>query len=206
VTPGPLDGRGRAQPGHPPPSAPPVRLEPIFAFIERIDRRRRHIRRIRAKGGILGLELTRWGGAPVTLGDGTRVNRGDPVGELHLENHDLKRFAPEAGLSAAFQAGRDDLAALAGWAARRAPGPVPVAYHGATILWPLAHRFAFEILERPPTFRVRLEDWYGRGILARWASGGRGRLRRGRGRLATRDAWLSASELQRRFVAEQPSG
>jgi hypothetical protein len=186
-------------PGHPPRSAPPERLERILAFIERIDRRRRHIRRIRSRGGILGVELTRWRDATVTLDDGTRIRPGDPVGELHFENRVIERFDPAAWLTAGFDAGRVDLVALAGWSARQAPGDVPMAYHGATILWPIARRFGFEIHDRRRTLGVRLQDWYDRGILARWAPAGRDRLRRGCGALATRDAWLSASELRRRY-------
>ena len=194
------EGRtGAPRPGHPPRPAPPARLERILAFIERIDRRRRHIRRIRSRGGILGVELTRWRAAPVTLDDGTRISPGDPVGELHFENRAIERFDPVAWLTAGFEAGRADLVALAGWAERQPPGLEPVAYHGATILWPIARRFGFEIHDRRRTFRVRLEDWYDRGILARWAPAGRDRLRRGRGALLTRDAWLSANELRRRY-------
>ena len=95
--------------------------------------------------------------------------------------------------------GRTDLTALAAWASEQPDAKRPVAYFGATVMWPYGRRVGFEIRDRQETFWVRVEDWYLRGLLARWSRSGRGRLRRGHGSLRVREAWLSSRELQRRF-------
>ncbi len=179
------------------PAAPAI-LDPILARWERIDRHRRHIRPIR-RTGVLGLELRRHRGRPVTLADGTTVRPGDPVGLIHLQNVRVREVATEGWLTAAWWEGRRDLRALAAWARGLAPSERPVAYTATTILAPIAARAGFEVRARRATPWAWLEDWHFRSLMRRWNPRGEERLRHGHGRLRSKVVWLSAAELERRW-------
>ena len=184
--------------------APPAWAEPLFAFIERVDRRRLGIRRIR-RGGISGIAFTRHHGPDVVLRDGTVVRAGELVGNLHLDNSQLARRTTEGWQMRMLELGREDARALMRWVHRQPPADRPVAYFGATILWPIMRRLGAEVRERPQTRRVRREDWYLRGVLRRWAREGTARLALGRGDLRTMDCWISASEMERRYGGPTPA-
>ena len=182
-------GRGR-------PSTPRI-LEPFFVRYERLNRRRLRIRQVR-RGGIMGVVFRRYRGPAVNLRDGTVVRPGDLIGEMHLDNERL-RAALRVGTEAeAWRIVRDDFRALAAWASRVAPERRPVAYGGESILAPMARRVGFEIYPLPSTAWTRLQDWYLRGVMARWSVEGRSRLREGRGRLRAAAAWMSHATLLRR--------
>lgn len=186
------------------PAAPRL-LDPILAAWERYDRRRRGIRPAR-DGSVVGLELRRHRGAPVTLRDGVTIRNGDLVGELHIDNEHASRLATDRGWLEGLRIGRGDLAAIAGWAARRPPEERPVAYHAAGLLWPLAARVGFSVRPRRRTAYVRLDEWYARWLMGHWSAAGRARLGRGRGRLRSADAWISGAALDRRFGGAAASG
>ena len=178
--------------------APPGFLDAIIALAERIDRRRLGLHPI-GPGSLVCVRLDRHRGPAVRLADGTVVADGDVVGWIHLDNAAVRRVAADSWEVEGLGAARRDLAELSA-RARDAPASArPVAYTGATILWPLARRVGFEVRDRRPSFRVRLEDWYLRGVLAHWSRAGRARLGKGRGVLRTREVWLSAAALQRRY-------
>lgn len=194
LVPGP-QYRAHRRPRRPSPS--PL-IYPFLAAWERIDRWRRTIRPLRPDG-IVGLELIRYRGPEVVLGDGTRAAPGDLVGWVHLQNDRVARLATDDWLTAGFREARADLRALAAWAREQPPGRRPVAYRAATILWPLARRAGFEVRPRRRTAWVRLEDWHFRGLMARWGLRGRARLERGHNPLRSAETWLSDAELQRRY-------
>ncbi len=172
--------------------APPRILEPFLVHWERLDRRRRRIRMVR-KGGVVGVEFTRHRGAPFHLRDGTVVDRGDLIGEFHLDNALIKDLLPVQGHAPILRMARDDLGTLAAWARGVTPDRRPVAYHGESILVPYARRMGLEVYPRRSTAWTRLQDWYLRGVMARWAAEGRGRLRHGRRGLRAGVAWMSAA-------------
>lgn len=185
--------------GRPRVAAPPRFLEPFVVLLERVERRRRRIRPIR-RGGLVGLEIRRHRGPPVTLRDGTRVAPGDPIGLLHLDNR-VVRTVDALGYAIAGRIGRADMAALASWARRQPSGRRPVAYYGETLLWPYAAREGFEARDRRPTLAVRVEDFYLRALMAHWSRDGWRRLERGHGPLRSREVWASDAGIQRRFGA-----
>ncbi len=184
-------------------SAPPIRLERLFAWIEKKDRQRYGIRPLTA-GGVGGWGFIRHHGPEVTLRDGTRVRPGDPVIAPHVTNDAMAELTRSGWQSEIIRRGLADLRELAAVVAAMDPADRPVALWGATILWPFAKREGWEVRERPRTLRVRMEDWYLRGVLRRWAKEGGRRMRRGRGQLRTRDCWLSTTELLTRFGPETP--
>jgi hypothetical protein len=183
--------------------APPALLDPILQRWEQLDRRRRRIRPIRARG-VVGIEFARHGGDPLTLADGTRVRWGDPIGILHLDNRRGRELAQPGWQSGGMPAARLDLATLAAWATRQPAGQRPVAYTGTTLLAPLARRLGFELRPHPRTARARLDDWFMRWLMAHWSPAGRARLQRGHTPLRSSDIWLSDRALQQRFTPPQP--
>lgn len=179
-------------------SLPPRLLEPILVVAERVDARLRGIRPMRA-GGLMGIEWQRWGGAPIVLDDGTRVARGDRVGEFHFLNRRAAAVSSSGYQSAAFRVGHQDLQALAAWSAAQPAALRPVAYHGVTIHAAFPRREGWQVQARRRTLRARLDEWYMRWLMGHFAREGRRRLRRGHGALESVEFWLSADHLERRY-------
>jgi hypothetical protein len=177
----------------------PGALDPILRLVERVDRWRRRIRPL-APGSLLGVEEARYRGPSVRLSDGSRLEAGTPIWVLHFDNARLSQLvAADAWPTAAYAAARSDLEVLATRLAGMRPGTRPAAMGGVTLLAALSRRLGFEVLSRPRTPQTRLEDWYLRSLLARWAPTGRGRLARGHGALQAASTWISTGELLRRY-------
>jgi hypothetical protein len=187
------------RPGGPLHVAPRV-LDPVLALVERMDRWRRGIRPVRS-GALLGLERSRHRGAAVDLGEGRTLEAGDPVWTLHIDNARLRGLTVDADRwpTRAYAAAVADLETLARRIASTPAGDRPVALGGVTLLAPLARRLGFRVAARPRTPRARLEDWYLRSLLARWAPSGRERLARGHGEMRTAATWISTGDLLRRY-------
>lgn len=182
-------------------SVAPSFLDPVLAVVERVDRALRHIRPVRP-GAVLGLERRRHRGAPVVLRDGTEVARGRPIGIVHLDNALVVALSDGAWQRESYRRALADLAALAAQHAALLPAERPVAYTGVTLLAAFPRRAGFEVRDRPRTWRVRLDDWYLRSLLVRWA--GRERLAFGHGPLVTREVWLSGAALLARYGSSPP--
>lgn len=194
MTGAPAPLRGPAAPGF---------LDPILALVERVDRRLRRVTPIQPEG-VLGLERRRHHGAAVTLADGTRIRDGDPAWIIHFDNARLRQVATAGWQTEGFRLALDDLRALAAWHAAQPAHARPVAYTGISVLGPLMRRAGFELRPRRRTPWVRLEDWYLRSLLARWAPAGRDRLSRGHRPLLTEEVWLSGDALLGRYGSSPP--
>jgi hypothetical protein len=179
------------------PTAPPATLDPVFAIIERIDRRRRGIRPLR-DDGILGVEVRRHRGRAVWLPDGTRIEPGTRIVDLHLDNTRIAGVWA-AGWRVTFETAQRDLRACAAWLATIPPPDRPVAVRSGGLLTAGAARLGFTVGPRRGGFMGALESWYLRGLLARWSRAGRARLDAGRRPLRTRVAWLSTAALSARY-------
>jgi len=180
-------------------SRAPTLFFPILAFVERIDRWARRIQPVRPGASVIAIQRHRWRGPAVSLADGTVVGRGDLAPVIHFENRHLREVAGSDWQTAAYAAARDDLRVLA---AKEAALPLTeraTAFTGASVLAVLAQRLGFDLRPRRQTAWVRLEDWYLRTLLARWAPEGTRRLSRGRRPLVSQRVWLSGAELQRRW-------
>jgi hypothetical protein len=176
----------------------PRLLDPILAAAERIDLRVRRIKPIHP-GSLLAVERHRHRGDPVALGDGTVVRSGDRADILHFDNRQLRALAGEGWQRRALEQARVDLAVLADRVASLPAPARPVAFHGATLLAPYAVRIGWELHPRRPSAWHRIEDWYLRSLLARWAPEGRARLRHGHGSLSVDEVWISTPQLIKRF-------
>jgi hypothetical protein len=115
--------------------------------------------------GTIGVRRVRYRGPSVRLRDGTVVERGDEVLELHLNNARLSRLAATRprGHWDALHAAKTDAADLM---SRLAAGEFPgvKALHGVT-LFGLAARWAgFEVRETAPGLGQRLQHLFLRGL------------------------------------------
>lgn len=132
----------------------------------------------------------------MTLADGSVVRPGDLVGWLHFDNRRVRELTAAGPQAPAWSQGRGDLATLAAWSTTVDPARRPVAYWGEGLHGAFATRVGFEVRARPRTPYRRLQDWYFRGLMARWARQGRGRLTVGRHELHASEYWISAARLE----------
>ena len=146
------------------------------------------------------VQFTRVDAKPITLPDGTRIKRRDPIAILHVNNRVLSRLVAETTPWQQLRMMRGDLRALAQWVAAGGFPKDIHALYGYTLLGRSAPRLGFTIRERPSTIRTRLDRFFLMGIIVLYHPGGRERLQRG----TTYDTepaetWMSLDELLRRY-------
>lgn len=159
-----------------------------------------------APQGLLRVEFYRWRGRPITLPDGTRIQRGDRIAELHINNHVIARLAQEGHALRLLPLFAASFRALAAWS-RKPTFPTDVrAIYGFTLLGRAAGRLGFTLRDRPPTIHTRLDRFFMTGLLALYNPEGTERLRHGRtyGSFPV-EIWMSRTELLRRY-GQQESG
>src|SRR5262249_38902811 len=151
-----------------------LRAWPIYERLWRMTRRVQQIPD--APHDLLRIVLVRYRGSPITLPDGTTVQRGDSVAALHLNNPVVTRLTAASGSALhllPLLAG--DLSALARWMAvddaASSNGAVRAIY-GFTLLGRASTRLGFTVRERPHTLYMRLERFYMTGLLALYNPGG----------------------------------
>ncbi len=156
-----------------------------------------------APAGIFLVRIARYHAKPIGLPDGTRVERGDLVAELHLHNAVVPQLASRAGAFALVRGMAGDLGALAAWS-RDPAFPAQVrALYGVTLLGRAAGRLGFTTRERPRTLMAWLDRLFMTGLLALYSPQGLARLRRGTtyGSYPL-EVWMSRDELARRYGAD----
>ena len=153
-----------------------------------------------APEGLLRIDFARYHGRPITLPDGTRIQRGDRIGELHINNRAIARLAPDGRALRLLPLFAASFRALAAWS--REPGfPADLrAIYAFTLLGRASGRLGFTLRERPPTLHTRLDRFFMTGLLALYNPGGTGRLRQGStyGSFPV-EIWMSRGELLRRY-------
>ncbi len=138
-------------------------------------------------------------GRPIRLCDGTAVERGAPVAEIHFWNEHIAAYAVrDAGelLWAFVRDLRADLRTLAGALAEMPEGRRPLAVYGVSPLADGAVRLGFETRPLPAGLgRSVLSWWQGRVL------GGTFRpvAKSGRTAYESQEVWLAYGILQRRF-------
>lgn len=181
------------------------------AWINRWFERRFDLREIGEGDYLFKLQLVRHRGPRFVFRDGTVVNPGDLVAELHMDNDRTARVHGEGRPGLKFR--REVFRMLAPLARdlRERPEYRDIrAICGASLFWAEAERAGFETRPLPALTRWWL-TWWERFLLARYHPGGRDRLREGR-RTELRQAWLTRSTLERlvargadRRVPDDPS-
>jgi hypothetical protein len=149
---------------------------------------------------LLRVQFTRFQGSPISLPDGTRIQSGDRIVELHIHNSTL---ASAAGQATGWQLLRmlmGDLDALAEWS-RSGDFPADIrAFYGYTLLSRGASRLGFTLRTRPSSFRTWLDGFFLTGLLVLYNPRGRGRLTQGTTYGSEPvEVWMSRTELERRY-------
>jgi hypothetical protein len=184
-------GAGRVRPG---PRRGPV--SPLFEWIEQQAVRLQRIRPVANGETIICLRLARRRGPRIVLKDGTVVDPGDLLGELHLDNRRAAALHPggHAGLRYRRELFRG-FVALARELDTRPEYRAIRAVFGASLFWPsrLATEIGFEVRPLP-----RFVRWWQGGIekfvVAYYHPEGRERLSHGQ-RTELRQVWISRRAL-----------
>ncbi len=169
----------------------------VWALVERLTSAKEGIHEVRP-GSLLRYSARRHRGGAVELRDGTVVEPGDRVFELHLANERLQALtASGASIWVLLALLREDLGGLALRIASGQAEPVK-ALHGETILAAAGPRLGFERLERRHGWSARLHRFFFAGLVALHNPGGWNAAARKAHRWPD-ELWLSAGELLRRY-------
>lgn len=136
----------------------------VWILVERLTAWRQRIRPIRS-GAMLRYALGRHRGRQVALRDGTVIAAGDPIVELHFDNHRLVELGTSGTSPWPFlQQARGDLAELE---RLLASGAIPdvKALHGLTLFAAAGTRVGFEVRALPKTWRFALERFFLAGLV-----------------------------------------
>ncbi len=174
-------------------------------WVERLDRwfdrwyeQKYDIRPVGGGGYIFRFGLIHYRGERVVLDDGTAIDPGDVVGELHLDNRRAVELHREGKSGIRFR--REvlrSLPALAHDLVARPDCQAVKAVCGASLFWEGAARIGFENRPLPPFTRWWL-TWWVRFLLARFHPAGRQRLAEGN-RTELRQVWMSRRMLLERY-------
>lgn len=159
-----------------------------------------------APHGLLHVYLGRYSGKPITLPDGTHIERGAMVAHLHFDNQRVSAAARDADVFALARMIIDDMRALAAWMAQPGDMESMQALFGVSLIGRAAPRLGFTIRERPVTFGARLDRFFMDGLLALYNPAGVSRL--GRGGSYSHypvEIWMSRAELLRRYGPHAPA-
>ncbi len=136
----------------------------VWVLVEHLTAWRQRIRPIRP-GAMLRYAVTHHRGQRVELRDGTSISDGDPIIELHFDNHRLVELS-RAGTSPwpFLQHARDDLIELERLLSTGVIAEVK-ALHGVTLFAPAAVRLGFEVQALPRTWRHGLDRFFLVGLV-----------------------------------------
>ncbi len=149
---------------------------------------------------LLRVQFTRFHGRAITLPDGTTIQSGDQIVELHIHNSVMAQAASQASSWQLLRMLMGDLRSLARWS-RTSSFPADVrAIYGYTLLSRGGRRLGFTVRERPRTLRSWLDGFFLLGLMVLYNPGGRSRLSQGTtyGREPV-EVWMSRNDLDRMY-------
>jgi peptidoglycan-N-acetylglucosamine deacetylase len=190
-------------------AVPPRAVLFLWPLIDRLLRAVYHIRPLRDDGsGIICFDLRRHKGPPAVLNDGSEVQTGDAIMEIHMNNGWL-RARRKLNMTASRSAGevlasyRHDLRLLAGQVADRMFGDV-VALHGITLLHVGAKRLGFEVAEVPDSLWKKGASFYLAGVMQIFHLRAEGAAQVNGKCWELKEIWLSREALLTRYGTRHP--
>lgn len=151
-------------------------------------------------GGFFRYRIVYYRGPATTLADGTRIEPGDRVVELHFDNRRLLALS-FAGAQLPWELlklAREDLAELACRIARGELDEVK-ALVGITLFARAGRRLGFEVHPLPPTWYTRLQRFFFVGLVAVYHPLGWRMAERYRERAWPGQTWMSRNTLLARY-------
>jgi hypothetical protein len=163
-----------------------------------------------APDSVLRLQLHPHAGPPVRLSDGTVVQPGDPVAEVHVDSARLARLHAELGdaRKVGLQFARELTYAFAALARhlRDHPDLPAVAVFGNTLYWQGSERLGWEVRDLPPGLHTWLLQAWLHFLVWYYHPQGVRRIS-GRPRLArVRQIWISRSRLVALYADAERAG
>lgn len=169
----------------------------IWLWWERFTTRHWDVKTIRP-GGVMRYSVGQYSGQPVTLRDGTVVQPGDRVVEIHLDNQAVSNLV--AAGSSPFKELRlmaADIRALSSDIVAGQLGDVR-AIHGISLFAEVSPRLGFEVRRLPRTFHWALVKYFLVGLLIAYHPTGFQRANQLRQSIWPGEIWMGWEAIRRR--------
>jgi peptidoglycan-N-acetylglucosamine deacetylase len=156
---------------------------------------------------LLRVQFTRFHGRPITLSDGTSIQSGDRIAELHINNRVMAEVAGQVSSWRLLSMLMGDLRSLARWSRSESFPEGICALYAYTLLNRGASRLGFTLRSRPHSVRTWLDGFFLLGLLVLYNPQGQGRLRQGTtyGREPV-EIWMSRRQLDLRYSVKEADG
>jgi len=153
---------------------------------------------------LLKIRFTRCTGETITLPDGTQINKGDSIIELHFRNRAFLEMEGQTSAWNYLQLIIQNLRALAQWMEEPDFPGHPLAIYGKTLLYRGAPRLGFTLRQGPKSLHAYLERFFMIGLLVLYHRQGSARLHQGTTyQTYAQEAWISRKELLKRYAQER---